>query len=151
MNLTNSNQPSEQAPGATPNGEGASPQAGSLAGFNSDSVQAQVNALQRATALSLVGLLIFIGVVNALLYWQVRIVRGELTVLRPVVNRMLTEYETVSGPRIQEFFEGLGAFSEEYPDFAPVLGKYIQATTNAPVPTPLQPLQTDTNTAAPDQ
>lgn len=156
-------QPASTAPSGTGTGTPNRPNhpddpltPGSATGDDLNSVRQRLALLQRACIMTIAALIVFSGAVNALLLWQVRVVRGELAAIRPVANRMLTEYETVSAPRIQMFFDRLAEFSEQNPDFASILGRYIQPATNNSAMPPvqqlqrLQPLPAEDTNAAPD-
>jgi hypothetical protein len=79
-------------------------------------------------------MILFLGVVNVVLFHQVRLLRRQAFEVQTSVNemtRIVGDYETNSVPLMERFRAELRRFAERNPEFAAIMSKYA-VNTNAP-------------------
>ena len=78
-------------------------------------------APSRMTQIALLVSLLMLGAGTGLYLWNdIRQKNTDVT----LAQRLVTEYQTNSEPRIREFVTGLQTFAKSNPDFTPILAKY---------------------------
>lgn len=101
-------------------------------------LQEEFNSLRSLFQVTVVAMILLLGVVNILLFHQVRLLRRQAFEVQTSVNemtRIVGDYETNSVPMMDRFMTELRRFAERNPEFATVLSKYSMGT-NAPVARP---------------
>lgn len=88
----------------------------------------QVRSLQTNLHATLVALLLMAGGFNLTLLWQIKLAREQRDDVRSALESQLSEFEKVSQVRIDEFIGKLTQFGQEYPDFKPILNRYLPST-----------------------
>lgn len=87
-------------------------------------LQAQFDGLRQTVHTMLLLLVVVSGTLTIFLVRQWRFAKTDLDVLRPQAAQIITEYNRVSAPAMQEFVRKLGDYSKSHPDFAPIAAKY---------------------------
>ncbi len=87
-------------------------------------LRAQYQSLRHLVTSILVLLVVISGTLNIYLLRQWRSSSKDLEVVRPQAARMLTEYQKVSGPLMENFVKKLAEYGQTHPDFAPIMAKY---------------------------
>ena len=105
-------------------------------------VREQLDALRHLITSTLVLVLIISGTLNIYLLRQWRSASRDLGGIRPQAVQIITEYDKVSGPLMNDFIKKITEYGRTHPDFAPILAKYgikPGAPTNLPATTPAAP------------
>jgi len=95
----------------------------------------EIETLRHLLLSTLVLVIIVSGTFNVYLLRQVRNMQKDLDLIRLNANQVVGAYNA-EFPQMQEFVRRLTEFGRTNPDFVPILAKYGQAPTNAPVSTP---------------
>ena len=96
----------------------------------------ELESLRHLVLSTLVLVIILSGTFNIYLWRQLKYARADLTTMRPQANQIVGDYNK-SFPGMQEFMHRLTEFGRTNPDFVPILAKYGQQPTNAPVSAPV--------------
>ena len=95
----------------------------------------EMESLRHLLLSTLVLVIIVSGTFNIYLWRQLRFEQRDLEIRRPQANQIIGVYNA-EFPQVKEFVRRLTEFGRTNPDFVPILAKYGQAPTNAPVSTP---------------
>ena len=91
---------------------------------NLSDLQAQYDALRHLVVSILILVVVISGTLNIYLLRQWRSTSKDLAGVRPQAAQMITEFQKVSGPLMQDFVKKITEYGRTHPDFAPVLAKY---------------------------
>lgn len=86
--------------------------------------QLKYEGLQQTVNTMLVLLVVVSGTLTIFLVRQWRFAKTDLDVLRPQAAQIISDYNRLSAPAMQEFLRKLGEYSKTHPDFAPIAAKY---------------------------
>jgi hypothetical protein len=106
---------------------------------DSSDLQAQYDALRHLVVSLLLLVVVISGTLNIYLLRQWRSTSKDLAAIRPQATEMISEFQKVSGPRMQDFIKKLTEYGRAHPEFGPVLAKYglkPLTPTNAPAAAP---------------
>ena len=87
-------------------------------------LRAQYESLRHLVTSILVLLVVISGTLNIYLLRQWRSTSKDLEVVRPQAAHMLTEYQKVSAPLMENFVKKLTEYGRTHSDFAPIMTKY---------------------------
>jgi hypothetical protein len=102
-------------------------------------LQAQHDALRHLVVSLLILVVVISGTLNIYLLRQWRSTSKDLNGIRPQALEMITEFQNVSGPRMQDFVKKITDYGRTHAEFAPILAKYglkPATPTNPPAATP---------------
>ena len=109
---------------------------------NLSDLQAQYDALRHLVVSILILLVVISGTLNIYLLRQWRSTSKDLAGVRPQAAQMITEFQKVSGPLMQDFVKKITEYGRTHPDFAPVLAKYGLKPASLTNPAPAIPAAT---------
>lgn len=89
-----------------------------------EELQRQCESLQNLFHLALVALIVFSLGVSLFVLKQMRLLRAQLVEQRPVVSRLMADYQKTSEPLIRKFTSAIDGFAVSNRDFQPILEKY---------------------------
>ena len=96
---------------------------------------AELEALRHLIVSILILTVVISGTLNIYLLRQWRSTSKDLAVIRPQAAQMLTEFQKVSGPLMNDFMKKVTDYAQTHPDFLPILSKYgIKPASAAGVP-----------------
>jgi hypothetical protein len=87
-------------------------------------LQAKDEGLQQTVNTMLVLLVVVSGTLTIFLVRQWRFAKTDLDTLRPQAAQIISDYNRLSAPAMQEFLRKLTDYSKTHPDFAPIAAKY---------------------------
>jgi|SRR6266853_6273243 len=87
-------------------------------------LQTQFEGLRQTLNTMLVLLVLVSGTLTIFLVRQWRFAKTDLDMLRPQAAQIISDYNRVSAPAMQEFVRKLADYSKSHPDFAPIAAKY---------------------------
>jgi len=87
-------------------------------------LQEKYDSLRNLMGSVLVLLLLVSGTFNIFLWRQVRYVRRDLDGIRPQAMQVINDYQTNSGPTMDNFIKQITEYGRTHPDFAPIMSKY---------------------------
>ena len=100
-------------------------------------LQAQYDALRHLVVSVLILVVVMSGTLNIYFLRQWRSTSKDLAAIRPQASQMITEYQKVTGPLMNDFIKKITEYGRTHPDFAPIMAKYglkPAALTNLPAP-----------------
>ena len=106
---------------------------------NANVLQTQHDALRHLVVSMLILVVVISGTLNIYLLRQWRSTSKDLAAIRPQASQMITEYQKVSGPLMDNFVKKISEYGRTHPDFAPIMAKYglkPATPTNLPPVTP---------------
>jgi len=106
---------------------------------DTNDLQAQFDALRHLVVSLLILVVVISATLNIYLLRQWRSTSRDLGAVRPQAEQMLREYQTKTGPMMNDFVNKLADYARTHPDFLPILAKYKlqpKAATNTPVAAP---------------
>ena len=112
-----------------------------------EDLQRRYESLQTLFHAALVALIILSLGVSLFILKQMRLLSAQLTEQRPMVSRLMADYQKTSEPLIRRFTSALDRFAVSNRDFQPILEKYRPVLkdyfTSAPAsPSPTAPAST---------
>jgi hypothetical protein len=100
-------------------------------------LQAQYDALRHLVVSMLILVVVISATLNLYLLRQWRSTSRDLDAIRPQAAQMVRDYQTKTGPLMNDFVSKLAEYGRTHPDFLPILAKYnLKPATNAPAATP---------------
>jgi hypothetical protein len=98
-------------------------------------LQAQCLWLRKQLQTVLILMIIVSGTLCLYMWRQVRYTGADLRGIRPQAEQVITEYNKISGPSMDNFVRNVAAYGQTHPDFAPIMAKYgLSAAANLPPP-----------------
>jgi hypothetical protein len=87
-------------------------------------LQAQCLWLRKQLQTVLILMIIVSGTLCLYMWRQVRYTGADLRGIRPQAEQVITEYNKISGPSMDNFVRNIAAYGQTHPDFAPIMAKY---------------------------
>ena len=109
---------------------------------DSNDLQAQYDSLRHLVVSILILVVVISGTLNIYLLRQWRSTSKDLAGIRPQATQMISEYQKVSGPLMQDFVKKLTEYGRTNPEFAPLLAKYGLKPATLTNPPPAAPATT---------
>ncbi len=102
-------------------------------------LQAQYDDLRHLVVSILILVVVISGTLNIYFLRQWRSTSKDLAAIRPQATQMITDYQKVTGPMMNDFIKKITEYGRTHPDFTPILVKYglkPTALTNLPPTSP---------------
>ena len=110
-------------------------------------LQEKYDSLRNLVGSLLVLMLVISGTMNIFLWRQVRYTHRDLEGFRAQAMPVITDYQTNSGPIMDNFVKQVTEYGRTHPDFAPIMNKYGLKPSAATTPTPAPPTLNQPGTA----
>ena len=91
---------------------------------NPNDLQAQYDALRHLVVSILILVVVISGTLNIYFLRQWRSTSKDLAAIRPQASQMITDYQKVTGPMMNDFIKKITEYGRTHPDFTPILAKY---------------------------